>query len=93
MLLTHCVIVAFVIWNKSSLFPCGKATEGQLEKKCFVFVGVLCGGFFGFCFCCFLLEFFLWAYRNNIFLERNILSMVLSAVLCLEGEKPLETVC
>lgn len=70
-----------------------KSYRGSTGKKCFVFVGVLCGGFFGFCFCWFLLEFFLWAYRNNIFLERNILSMVLSAVLCLEGEKPLETVC
>lgn len=71
-----------------------KSYRGSTGKKCFVFLGVLCGGFFWVLFLLFFVGVFLWAYRSNIFLERNILFMVLSAVLCLEGsEKPLETVC
>jgi len=33
------VLVAFVIWNRSSLFPWGKAAEDQLEKGFLSFCG------------------------------------------------------
>lgn len=89
-LLIPCVIVAFVIWNKSSLFPCGKAAEYQQEKlvQGFFFVfrdggrevgregGLWCVAFL----CVVLFLFSLHGYRSYIFLERNILS----AVLCSE---------
>lgn len=74
-----------------------KSYRGSTEKKCFDFFGgfgrgVVCRGFLCVCFV-FYFFFLLWGYRSNIFLERNILSMVLSAVLCSEGGKLLDTVC
>lgn len=60
----------------------------------FIFGGVFFfffGGRWGYCVCGFIFLFVVGC-MSYIFLERNILSLVLSAVLCSGGGKPLKTV-
>lgn len=69
-------------------------------KKCFggLFILFLVGFFFFFfggrwgCCVCGFIFLFVVGCMCYIFLERNILSLVLSAVLCSGGGKPLKTV-